>query len=136
MDKTVRIILVLYKRRSMSNLVLVTYTQNRSDCCLTHTWHFVLQLNSMPITNIFLWEANLDVPNHISGVMVRVLAFSVVDREFKSRSDKTKDCKIGICCFSVKHATLKAYMLSELNFFYIKSCQYSMFYTNCSWNFS
>ena len=30
-----------------------------------------------------------------------------------------------------KLCTLKAYRLSELNFFvYIKSCQYSMFYTN------
>jgi hypothetical protein len=31
---------------------------------------------------------------------------------------------------------LKAYRLSELNFFcFVKSCQYSMFYTNCNWNF-
>ena len=27
---------------------------------------------------------------------------------------------------------LKTYRLSELIFFYIKSCQYSMFYANCS----
>jgi hypothetical protein len=30
---------------------------------------------------------------------------------------------------------LKAYSSSNW-FFFIKSCQYSMFYTNCSWNFS
>jgi Leucine-rich repeat (LRR) protein len=30
---------------------------------------------------------------------------------------------------------LKAYRLSEFIFFNIKSCQYSMFYTNCSWIF-
>ena len=36
----------------------------------------------------------------------------------------------------VKSPILKAYRLSVLNFFYIKSCQYSMFYTNCSWKFS
>ena len=36
--------------------------------------------------------------------MVSVLASRVVDREFESRSGQTKDCKIGICCFSAKHA--------------------------------
>ena len=38
--------------------------------------------------------------NCISGVMVSVLASSVVDRMFDPRSGQTKDCKIGICCFS------------------------------------
>ena len=31
--------------------------------------------------------------------MVSMLASSVVDREFESRSVQTKDYKIGICCF-------------------------------------
>jgi hypothetical protein len=35
----------------------------------------------------------------------------------------------------MRHPSLKAYRLSELIFF-IKSCEYSMFYTDCSWNFS
>jgi hypothetical protein len=39
--------------------------------------------------------------------MVSVLASSVVDRGFEPRSDKTKDYKIGICCFSTKHAALR-----------------------------
>ena len=35
------------------------------------------------------------------------------------------------CCSMFKLSYLKAYRLSELNFFvYIKSCQYSMFYAN------
>ena len=42
--------------------------------------------------------------NDISGVMVSVLSLSVVDRGFESRSGQTKDYKIGICCFSAKHA--------------------------------
>ena len=42
------------------------------------------------------------------GVMVSVLTSSVVDREFESRLDQTKDCNIGIRCFSVKHAALKS----------------------------
>ena len=39
--------------------------------------------------------------------MVSMLASSVVDRGFKPRSVKTKDYKIGICCFSAKHAALR-----------------------------
>ena len=36
--------------------------------------------------------------------MFSVLALSVVGRGFKPRSGQTKDYKIGICCFSDKHA--------------------------------
>ena len=39
--------------------------------------------------------------------MVIVLASSVTDRELESRSGQTKDFKIGICCFSAKHAALR-----------------------------
>ena len=39
--------------------------------------------------------------------MVRVLASSAVDRGFEPRSGKTKDYKIGICCFFAKHAALR-----------------------------
>ena len=39
--------------------------------------------------------------------MVSVLASCAIDREFESRSGKTKGYNIGICCFSVKHASLK-----------------------------
>jgi hypothetical protein len=39
--------------------------------------------------------------------MVSVLAPSVVDRGFEPRSGKTNDFKIGICCFSAKHAALR-----------------------------
>jgi hypothetical protein len=39
--------------------------------------------------------------------MVSVLASSVVDRGFKSRSGQTKDYKICICCFSAKHTALR-----------------------------
>jgi hypothetical protein len=45
--------------------------------------------------------------NRISGVMVSVLATSAVDRGFKPISGQTKDYKIGICCFSTKHASLR-----------------------------
>ena len=38
--------------------------------------------------------------------MVSMLSLSVVDREFESWSGQTKEYKIGICCFSPKHAAL------------------------------
>ena len=44
--------------------------------------------------------------NRICGVMVKVLASSAIDRGSIPRSDQTKDYKIGICCFSAKHAAL------------------------------
>ena len=39
--------------------------------------------------------------------MVSVLASCAVDRGFESRSGHTKGYKIGICCFSGKHASLR-----------------------------
>jgi hypothetical protein len=45
--------------------------------------------------------------NCIGGVMVSVLASSALDYGFKPRSGQTKDYKIGICCFSAKHAALR-----------------------------
>jgi hypothetical protein len=40
--------------------------------------------------------------------MVSVLTSSAVDRGLKPRSGQTKDYKIGICCFTAKHAALRA----------------------------
>jgi hypothetical protein len=45
--------------------------------------------------------------NRIDGVMVSELTLSAVDRRFEPRSGQTKDNKIGICCFSTKHAALR-----------------------------
>ena len=47
------------------------------------------------------------VSNRNSGVMASVLASSAVDRRFDPRSGQTKDYKIGMCCFSIKHAVLR-----------------------------
>ena len=47
------------------------------------------------------------VINRTGGVSVIVLASSAVDRGIEHRSDQTKYYKIGICCFSVKHAALR-----------------------------
>jgi hypothetical protein len=40
--------------------------------------------------------------------MVSVLVSSAVDRGFEPRSGQTKDYKIGISCFSAKHAALRS----------------------------
>jgi hypothetical protein len=45
--------------------------------------------------------------NHMGGVMVSMLAWNVVDHEFKPWSGQTKDYNIGICCFSSTHAALR-----------------------------
>ena len=39
--------------------------------------------------------------------MVSLLASNMVDRGFEPRSVQTKDFKIGICCFSDRHAALR-----------------------------
>ena len=46
--------------------------------------------------------------NRIGGVMVSVIDSSAVYRGFEPRSGQTKDYKIGICCFSTKHAALRS----------------------------
>ena len=46
--------------------------------------------------------------NCIGGVMVSVIASSVVDRGFEPWSGQIKDYKIGICCFSAKNAALRS----------------------------
>jgi hypothetical protein len=64
-------------------------------------WWNLFCSETTPINNIRSF-----IGNHISGIMVTVLASSAVDRGFKPLSGKTKDYKIGICCFSAKHAAL------------------------------
>jgi hypothetical protein len=44
---------------------------------------------------------------NIDGVMVNMLASNIVNRGLKPWSGKTEDYKIGICCFSAKHAALR-----------------------------
>jgi hypothetical protein len=39
-----------------------------------------------------------------SCLTISVHASSMLDRGFEPRSGQTKDYKIGICCFSAKHA--------------------------------
>ena len=45
--------------------------------------------------------------NHIYGVVVSVLALSVINRVFEPRSGQTSGYKIDICSFFAMHATAK-----------------------------
>jgi hypothetical protein len=45
--------------------------------------------------------------DRIGGEMV--LTSSVVERGFEPRSGQTIDYKIGICCFSAKHAAIRRF---------------------------
>ena len=50
---------------------------------------------------------HLDIlSNRIGGVVVSVLASSMVDRGFEPRSGQTKDITIAMFCFSAKHTAL------------------------------
>jgi hypothetical protein len=52
-------------------------------------------------------RGNINQKHRIGGVMVSVLASSAVDRELEPRSGQTKDYKIGMRCFSAKHAAVR-----------------------------
>jgi hypothetical protein len=43
----------------------------------------------------------------IGGVLINVLVSSAIYCGFEHRSGQNKDYKIGICCFSAKHASLR-----------------------------
>ena len=60
------------------------------------------------ISKLITYTPNLtSIYNCIGGIMVSMLSSSAVSRGFEPRSGQTKDYKIGICCFSAKHAALR-----------------------------
>jgi hypothetical protein len=56
------------------------------------------------VVNCIVFYYSLD---HIGGIKVSVLASSAVDRGIEPLVGQAKDYKIGICCFSAKHAALR-----------------------------
>ena len=63
-------------------------------------WYHILDKKKTPHSSGAIFQ-------RIGGVMVGVLASSDVDHEFQPRSGQTKYYKIGMCCFSAKHETLR-----------------------------
>lgn len=45
---------------------------------------------------------------HIDSVMVSIVTSSSINRGFQPMSGQTKDYEMAICCFSAKHAQLRA----------------------------
>jgi hypothetical protein len=71
--------------------------------------HITLLLNQVYLY-LYMLKYLFGLPNwlnRISDIMVRVLASSAVDCGFEPQSGQTNDYKIGICCFSAKHAALR-----------------------------
>ena len=75
------------------------------------TWQHILNISYQDITRqifiFILYSCFLWIANGIGDVIVIVLASSAVDRGFEPGSGQIKVNKIGICCFSAKHATLR-----------------------------
>jgi hypothetical protein len=86
--------------------------------------HFPCRIPHQNINEIFLvcnfFAKNADIvkdvltscdstlDNHISGILVSGLASSAVDRGFEPWWCQTREYKIGMCCFSAKHAALRS----------------------------
>ena len=62
---------------------------------------------ALSISIVILWFISIALPRQHNELMLSMLALSSVDRGFEPRSGKTKDYKIGICCFSANYTTLR-----------------------------
>jgi hypothetical protein len=74
-----------------------------------YSWSFQQSVINMEdlCCYLLLFSKLLLSENSIDGVMVSVLSSSAVDHGFEPWSSQTEDYKIGICCFSTKHAALR-----------------------------
>ena len=77
-------------------------------------WQLKKIILVLGLNHVFWWSYDISLSqeclhNRISarGVMVSVLASSVVDHGFEPWSGQTKDYKISICWFIAKHAALR-----------------------------
>jgi hypothetical protein len=66
-----------------------------------------VQFQTLPLLPFWSYVSIFFSWNRIGDVMVSMLTSSAVDRGFEPWSGQTKDLKIGICCFSIKHAALR-----------------------------
>jgi hypothetical protein len=107
------------------NIFLASMTKRKlllvKVCVSINDWYIEWLLYSIenkstlikqPIVMYYLYTLNWslffpNITNHIGGIMVSLLASSVVEHGFEPPSGQTKDYEIDICCFSAKHAALK-----------------------------
>ena len=70
-------------------------------------------LNTINQINQYFFKALLNIGdfmcrwNRIGGVIISVFPSSAEDRGFEPQSGKTKDYKIGMCCFPATNAALR-----------------------------
>ena len=87
------------------------YSKNNTESDFVNICIFLKCIKTNLLRYVYLKKESIDTVrfyvNCISGLMVRMLASSVVDRGFKSQMVQTKDYKIVICCFSAKHTALR-----------------------------
>ena len=100
---------VVFKSWNEFNKVVIVVVMLSPITVFTATKTFLYRPNQVPA--IHLYELCLVIftlsYNRISGVIVNVLTLSVVYYGFETWSSQSKDYKIGICCFSSKHAALR-----------------------------
>ena len=71
-------------------------------------WIYLFLFNRIGGVMVSMLSSSVVDHGFIGGVMVSMLSSSVVDHGFEPWLGQTKDCKIGICCFSAKHAALRS----------------------------
>ena len=79
--------------------IIVKETSERSE------FNHLRLIDDMKTLLFFLFA--ISILNRIDGIMVSVLASSVVDRSFDPRSGQTKNYKRVICSFSSQHVVLR-----------------------------
>ena len=72
---------------------------------MVHLYYIVSSIHMF--VYLYIQHSLTSICSRIGGVIVSMLASSVVDRGFQLWSDQAKDYKIGICCFSAKHTVLR-----------------------------
>jgi hypothetical protein len=88
-------------------------SSNKLFLSLAESWGHVKARHMFTITKPLVLSFSISLLFSLSGldrfggVMVSVLASSMVYHGFTARSGQTEDYKIGVCCFSAKHATLR-----------------------------
>ena len=79
------------KKKNQPNLIVLVLVEEKQTWDVMFIFSFINIFSSL----------------HISGVMVGMLASSVVDCGFEPRLGQIKDYKIGICCCCAKQAALR-----------------------------
>jgi len=104
---------IWYQQKPIPQLSIFCLIQGINNYPRINTyWSCIVQIGTN--VSLLIWQVTcfcLRVKNVSllarAGMNCRALLYIVVDRGFEFQSAQTKDYKIGICCFSAKHAALR-----------------------------